>query len=110
MKFALFRDGVFTGRTYSGPVLHRPATSENDVWKAWTPGMLYVADDRPIDAWSEVRLERNQLLRSSDWIVTRATERGEPVPAEWVAYRQALRDITGQPDPLAIIWPTAPAK
>jgi hypothetical protein len=57
-----------------------------------------------------VRVDRDRRLAASDWIVTRATERGEPVPAEWVAYRQALRDITGQADPLAIIWPTAPAK
>ncbi|MGG4054103.1 phage tail assembly chaperone [Delftia tsuruhatensis] len=39
----------------------------------------------------------------------RAQETGEPMPAPWLAYRQALRDITDQPDPLAIVWPTAPA-
>ena len=25
---------------------------------------------------------------------------------EWLAYRQELRDITKQPDPFNIIWPT----
>jgi hypothetical protein len=27
---------------------------------------------------------------------------------EWIAYRQALRDITDQQDPFNIIWPIKP--
>lgn len=40
-----------------------------------------------------VRAERNRRLAETDWIVIRASERGEPVPAAWAAYRQALRDL-----------------
>jgi len=28
--------------------------------------------------------------------------------AEWVAYRQALRDLTLQADPFNVIWPVSP--
>ena len=29
---------------------------------------------------------------------------------QWQAYRQALRDITEQPDPFNIVWPETPWK
>ena len=41
-----------------------------------------------------VRTERNQKLAETDWIVTKCSEEGVPVPEEWKVYRQALRDIT----------------
>ena len=55
-----------------------------------------------------LRFQRNRRLADSDWVVLRAADRGEPVPPEWLAYRQALRDVTDQSDPLNIIWPTPP--
>jgi hypothetical protein len=58
--------------------------------------------------WAIVREQRNGLLSRSDWVVTRAAECGEPVPPAWVTYRQALRDVTTQPDPFAVTWPFAP--
>ena len=60
-------------------------------------------------AWGKVRIQRQKLLSQSDWIVTKSIEAGVPVPAAWVAYRQALRDITEAGDPLAVAWPTIPA-
>lgn len=59
--------------------------------------------------WVKVRYERFMLLAESDWRVTRATETGVPMSPQWVAYRQALRDVTTQADPFAIMWPTPPA-
>ena len=54
--------------------------------------------------------QRAALLDGSDWIVTRATEAGQPVPEAWRIYRQALRDITAQPGyPTDIAWPVAPS-
>ena len=56
--------------------------------------------------WSGVRSQRNRLLAESDW--TQLPD--APVDAEaWAEYRQALRDITNQPDPFAIVWPQTPA-
>lgn len=60
------------------------------------------------------RQERNRLLAESDWVSLRALDASSDglvvqVPAGWVAYRQALRDITKQPSfPDEVTWPQAP--
>jgi hypothetical protein len=59
-------------------------------------------------ALTAVQFKRDNLLSASDWIVTKAMDVGTPVPEDWKVYRQALRDITLQPDIFNIIWPTAP--
>lgn len=59
-------------------------------------------------AWMVARARRNALLAESDHVTLRAYSRGEPVPEQWAAYMQALRDITNQPNPLALAWPTKP--
>lgn len=56
----------------------------------------------------QIRIKRDFLLSSCDWIVTKAMDVGTPVPEDWRVYRQALREITLQPDVFNIIWPTAP--
>jgi len=45
-----------------------------------------------INFW--LRRQRDRLLYETDWIVTKYTELGQPMPEEWKNYRQALRDIT----------------
>jgi len=58
---------------------------------------------------SAVRAQRDQRLAATDWVVTRAMERAEPVPSAWAMYRQALRDIPLQPGfPGAVNWPAEP--
>lgn len=58
---------------------------------------------------STVRAYRNLRLQASDIAVLRYTEAGLAVPAEWVAYRQALRDITTTfPDPESVVFPDPP--
>jgi len=53
--------------------------------------------------WQAVRNQRNQLLKDSDWTQLADT----PVDkTSWATYRQELRDITAQPDPFNITWPT----
>lgn len=59
--------------------------------------------------WSQVRAERDTRLAETDWVALKAVELGQPVPQEWSAYRQALRDITSQRNPFEISWPVAPA-
>jgi len=63
-------------------------------------------DQEPL--WAQVRALRSARLKACDWVVVRAMESGQPVPAPWATYRQALRDITNQPDPTALNWPTPP--
>lgn len=57
---------------------------------------------------AEIRVRRDQLLKSTDWVVLRAFETGVSVDKAWLDYRQALRDITLQEDLLNIIWPETP--
>lgn len=72
-------------------------------------GALYWFNADAAAAWAGIRYTRDSMLAASDWIVTRAIERGEPMPAAWSTYRQALRDITLQPDPFNLSWPVPPA-
>lgn len=55
---------------------------------------------------AQVRADRNSKLSASDW--TQVAD--APVDqTAWAAYRQALRDITGQEGfPWTITWPTEP--
>ena len=56
--------------------------------------------------WVVIRAERNKLLVESDW--TQLPD--APVDAAaWATYRQALRDVTDQPNPFAIVWPQGPS-
>ena len=65
----------------------------------------------PDDAqWVVVRRTRNRLLEASDWTDTTSapTRLGQALHQPWLTYRQALRDITLQTDPFAVVWPVAP--
>lgn len=59
-------------------------------------------------AWVMVRNRRDKLLSACDWVVVKAMETGQPVDPVWIEYRQALRDVTDQPDPTNIVWPETP--
>ena len=60
------------------------------------------------DAWRAVRRRRDELLSSTDWMVTRFMETAQPIAEGWSEYRQALRDIMLQTDPTNIVWPQPP--
>ena len=57
-------------------------------------------------AWSDIRQNRNARLRETDW--TQLPDVPAPTRAMWQPYRQALRDITNQPNPFTIVWPQIP--
>ena len=62
-----------------------------------------------IPTWTHVRDYRDECLSWSDLAVLRYTEAGLAVPPEWVAYRQALRDITTAfSDPADVVFPEPP--
>lgn len=57
-----------------------------------------------------VRLERDDMLAETDWVVVFHTEKGTSIPTEWAAYRQALRDVTTQEGfPWEVEWPLMPS-
>lgn len=67
-------------------------------------------DQRSLEvAWAAVRFERDERISRSDWVVLPDVTLPEPLRTQWLDYRQALRDVTQQPDPRAITWPIPPA-
>jgi hypothetical protein len=57
----------------------------------------------------ELRQERNRRLAACDWVAIRAFTTGTPVPEEWKAYMQALRDLPSTTeDPANPVWPVQP--
>jgi len=58
--------------------------------------------------WNIVRGKRAILLDSSDWTQLSDVPLSDEKKAEWVSYRQALRDITTQPEG-SVSWPVEPA-
>ena len=64
---------------------------------------------RTADKSANVREQRDQLLKSTDWVVIKHLERNENIPGVWEVYRQALRDVPEQDGfPWAVTWPVAP--
>jgi hypothetical protein len=68
----------------------------------------FIIDQALIDnQWRPIKEARNQRLKDSDWTCS-VTDYVPPNKAEWISYRQALRDLTKQPNPFEITWPIAP--
>ena len=60
--------------------------------------------------WQDLRETRDKLLAETDWMVTMATETGNPISDAWKTYRQALRDVPANTsDPANPTWPTKPS-
>ena len=59
--------------------------------------------------WRGIREERNLLLAECDYMIIKAFEAGTTLSDEWIAYRQALRDLPSTSDtPGGIVWPDKP--
>lgn len=63
---------------------------------------------RAEDQWINIRQQRDQMLKETDWMSIRAAETGVAMDSAWSTYRQALRDVTQQEDPFNIQWPSKP--
>ena len=62
----------------------------------------------PAPTWKDIRYNRNQILKESDWVVLSDTN--IPNKQEWLVYRQTLRDITTlYSETSSIVWPQAPS-
>ena len=78
-----------------------------------TGALTLVEDPAKVQAkldaqWAAVRAQQKQKLYESDWTCS-VTDYEPANKPEWVTYRQALRDVTTQTDPFAIVWPTSPS-
>jgi hypothetical protein len=99
----LFDEDVFY--ILNGEAVQKPAKpSELHLFDYETKQWFYGVTDQV--QWNLVRDRRNALLQQSDW--TQLADVVLPNKTAWEAYRQALRDVTSQPDPYNIVWPTPP--
>ena len=89
----------------NAPVAMPPRPSEDHVFDY--PTKQWIDPRTTADLWAAVRAHRAPLLAASDW--TQLPDVPDTTRAAWASYRQALRDVTNQPDPAAIVWPTQPA-
>jgi hypothetical protein len=57
-----------------------------------------------------VRVERNDLLHTSDWTQGNDSPLNDGAKSEWAEFRQSLRDLpeTYTADPDAVVWPQSP--
>ena len=67
------------------------------------------------EAMRRLRVHRDNLLRDTDWVVTKASETGVAETDAWKTYRQALRDLPSTATPELdgpfvknVTWPTKP--
>ena len=75
---------------------------------------LYISSTTPTSFSADtLRGQRKDLLNNSDWTVMSDSPLSDSKKAEWVTYRQALRDITNgvstEEQALAVTFPTEPA-
>ena len=104
MAISYFQDKIIVSDDYQPDreqlVIVLPATSD----EVKTAIRNYLVN-APVQDWSAIRQERNRLLAECDW-----TQIGDATADKtaWATYRQALRDITLQPNPLEVQWPVPP--
>ena len=60
----------------------------------------------PKESIESLRIRRNQLLKESDWTQSRDVFLSND--EEWKTYRQQLRDLPKNTDPMNPVWPTKP--
>ena len=61
----------------------------------------------PKESMENLRTRRNKLLTESDWTQSRDVFLSND--EEWKTYRQQLRDLPKNTDPMNPVWPTKPS-
>jgi hypothetical protein len=94
-------------------VVQNEVAIDKSVLEAW---MLQKNEAEPMIL---LRKERTRRLAECDWVTLRAVSTGTPIPEDWAAYMQALRDLPdvsvpqltagGQLDMSSVNWPTPPS-
>ena len=101
-------EGSFNDSSYyveaGVPVAMPPKPTPHHVFDYTTK--QWIDPRTPETEWPLVRAQRNRLLLESDW--TQLPDVPIATKDAWATYRQALRDITEQPDPFNIVWPVPP--
>lgn len=96
-------DEKFVGSTF---IIAPYEVVEVKLWRAYTAEEKVEIDTQKAAA---VRRERNAKLSECDWTQLNDTPLDNPSKVAWTTYRQALRDLTTQPQfPHVVVWPKTP--
>jgi len=77
----------------------------------WRSKKILKADLEPFVLqvqWGEIRVKRDILLKETDWAILPDSPITPALKDSYIAYRQALRDIPSQANPLKVTWPVKP--
>lgn len=99
---------VQTNRVLNGAVVPLPPKPDGYFEFDYASGQ-WIPDIASADL--DAKSKRLSLLQASDWTDTASAPArlGQTLYDQWQTYRQALRDVTGQPGyPFDIVWPTPP--
>jgi hypothetical protein len=110
MRFAIIENGVVANLAVSGEPLEPNwiASDTAQIGDLYDDGQ-FVPPAPDYDAeWAVVRAQRDAKLAASDWTQLPDVPLTAEQVQEWRTYREALRNVTSQPDPFNIIWPVAP--
>lgn len=84
---------------------------ENEVveTKQWRKHTAEEKQEIEVQKAKQVRSERNQKLKDSDWTQVLDAPLDSNGKNSWTVYRQALRDVPSQQGfPWTVVWPTEP--
>ena len=100
-----------SGFAIYGDVLNENDYNSNVVFNVTSdkPSWAEVQAGKEPEQWVIIRAERGGKLSDSDWTVLSDVPMDSGTRGEWETYRQELRDITTQPDPFNITWPSIPS-
>jgi len=105
--------------SYDSELLPTFSSNPSDFGVTWSQVEKKMAGIEADEPMKLLRMDRDTLLKKTDWVVTRAMESGTSVPTKWKTYRQALRDLPAKSTPKlneyetldqsSISWPTKPS-
>lgn len=79
----------------------------------WNGSSFEKLPDEVQSAWNFIREKRIRALQLSDWTQAADSPLSDSKKAEWVTYRQTLRDLPSQYSESdtweAVVWPTKPS-
>lgn len=111
-----FTDEEIADAGFTGPY-QKPEYDSNTQRLVWNSETLsYFVENLPEppklteeEIWGRLRMHRNHLLSTTDWMFTSDSVLSGEKQQEWIEYRQKLRDLPQNTTDIDnIIWPVIP--